>query len=162
MQPLQALRLHVPANLPPYGRSYKRILVHAPLLHLPCRLQQLPAMLEEALPIAVGVGAALLPALAFGGVAAARAFIYLGAGEGCSTSTCSTSSSSSTEAAVPLLVAARFQNTLHKALREFADNHCSSCILPQLIKVAALPYCQWQPVVMYRWQCAVLAFCMQG
>lgn len=37
-------------------------------------------MLEEALPIAVGVGAALLPALAFGGVAAARSFIYLAAG----------------------------------------------------------------------------------
>uniref|UniRef100_A0A383WGE6 Uncharacterized protein n=1 Tax=Tetradesmus obliquus TaxID=3088 RepID=A0A383WGE6_TETOB len=38
-------------------------------------------MLEEALPIAIGVGAALLPAMAFGGVAAARAFIYLGAAE---------------------------------------------------------------------------------
>jgi hypothetical protein len=38
-------------------------------------------MLEEALPIAIGVGAALLPAMAFGGLAAARAFIYLGAGE---------------------------------------------------------------------------------
>lgn len=38
-------------------------------------------MLEEALPIAIGVGAALLPAMAFGGVAAARAFIYLSAGE---------------------------------------------------------------------------------
>lgn len=37
-------------------------------------------MLEEALPIAIGVGAALLPAMAFGGLAAARAFIYLGAG----------------------------------------------------------------------------------
>jgi hypothetical protein len=39
-------------------------------------------MLEEALPLAVGVGAALLPAMAFGGLAAARAFMYLGAGEG--------------------------------------------------------------------------------
>lgn len=38
-------------------------------------------MLEEALPIAIGVGAALLPAMAFGGLAAARAFMYLGAGE---------------------------------------------------------------------------------
>lgn len=38
-------------------------------------------MLEEALPIAVGVGAALLPAMAFGGLAAARAFIFLAAGE---------------------------------------------------------------------------------
>jgi hypothetical protein len=38
-------------------------------------------MLEEALPIAIGVGAALLPAMAFGGLAAARAFIYLGAGD---------------------------------------------------------------------------------
>lgn len=37
-------------------------------------------MLEEALPLAIGVGAALLPAMAFGGLAAARAFIYLGAG----------------------------------------------------------------------------------
>lgn len=38
-------------------------------------------MLEEALPIAIGVGAALLPAMAFGGLAAARAFTFLGAGE---------------------------------------------------------------------------------
>jgi hypothetical protein len=38
-------------------------------------------MLEEALPLAIGVGAALLPAMAFGGLAAARAFMYLGAGE---------------------------------------------------------------------------------
>jgi uncharacterized membrane protein YhfC len=38
-------------------------------------------MLEEALPIAIGVGAALLPAMAFGGLAAARAFIYLGAAD---------------------------------------------------------------------------------
>ncbi|KAF8061151.1 hypothetical protein HT031_004612 [Scenedesmus sp. PABB004] len=38
-------------------------------------------MLEEALPLAIGVGAALLPAMAFGGLAAARAFIYLGAAE---------------------------------------------------------------------------------
>jgi hypothetical protein len=53
-------------------------------------------MLEEALPIAVGVGAALLPALAFGGVAAARAFIYLGAGEDNST----INSSSSLEVSV--------------------------------------------------------------
>lgn len=37
-------------------------------------------MLEEALPLAIGVGAALLPAMAFGGLAAARAFMYLGAG----------------------------------------------------------------------------------
>lgn len=42
-------------------------------------------MLEEALPIALGVGAALLPAMAFGGLAAARAFIYLGAGQPAST-----------------------------------------------------------------------------
>lgn len=38
-------------------------------------------MLEEALPIAVAVGAALLPAMAAGGLAAARAFMFLGAGE---------------------------------------------------------------------------------
>ena len=38
-------------------------------------------MLEEALPVAVGVGVALLPCLAFGGLAAARSFMYLGAGE---------------------------------------------------------------------------------
>lgn len=38
-------------------------------------------MLEEALPLAIGVGAALLPAMAFGGLAAARAFMYLGAAE---------------------------------------------------------------------------------
>ncbi|KAF6250411.1 hypothetical protein COO60DRAFT_1705982 [Scenedesmus sp. NREL 46B-D3] len=38
-------------------------------------------MLEEALPIAVGVGAALLPAMAFGGLAAARAFIFLAAAD---------------------------------------------------------------------------------
>lgn len=37
-------------------------------------------MLEEALPLAIGVGAALLPAMAFGGLAAARGFMYLGAG----------------------------------------------------------------------------------
>lgn len=37
-------------------------------------------MLEEALPIAIGVGAALLPAMAFGGLAGARAFMFLGAG----------------------------------------------------------------------------------
>jgi len=38
-------------------------------------------MLEEALPLAIGVGAALLPAMAFGGLAAARGFMYLGAAE---------------------------------------------------------------------------------
>jgi hypothetical protein len=32
---------------------------------------------EEAIPLAIGVAAALLPALAFGGLAAARAFVYL-------------------------------------------------------------------------------------
>lgn len=37
--------------------------------------------MEEALPIAMGVGAALLPAMAFGGIAAARAFIYVSAAE---------------------------------------------------------------------------------
>lgn len=45
-------------------------------------------MLEEALPLAIGVGAALLPAMAFGGLAAARAFMYLGAGETCSLFQC--------------------------------------------------------------------------
>eukprot|EP00877_Chromochloris_zofingiensis_P013135 jgi/Chrzof1/8075/UNPLg00120.t1 len=37
-------------------------------------------MLEEALPVAAGVAIALLPALAFGGLSAARSFILL-AGE---------------------------------------------------------------------------------
>ncbi|KIY98687.1 hypothetical protein MNEG_9275 [Monoraphidium neglectum] len=35
-------------------------------------------MLEEALPLAVGVGVALLPCLAFGGLSAFRAFAILG------------------------------------------------------------------------------------
>jgi hypothetical protein len=38
-------------------------------------------MLEEALPLAVGVGVALLPCLAFGGLSAFRAFAILGGGE---------------------------------------------------------------------------------
>ena len=38
-------------------------------------------MLEEALPVAAGVAIALLPAMAFGGLSAARAFIYLGGAE---------------------------------------------------------------------------------
>ncbi|KAI8471854.1 MAG: hypothetical protein J3K34DRAFT_520216 [Monoraphidium minutum] len=36
------------------------------------------AMLEEALPVAAGVAVALLPCMAFGGLAAARGFIILG------------------------------------------------------------------------------------
>jgi hypothetical protein len=38
-------------------------------------------MLEEALPVAAGVAVALLPCMAFGGLAAARGFMILGGGE---------------------------------------------------------------------------------
>lgn len=52
-----------------------------PVAARPAQQQQAVTMLEEALPLAIGVGAALLPAMAFGGLAAARAFMYLGAAE---------------------------------------------------------------------------------
>lgn len=44
-------------------------------------------MLEEALPVAAGVAVALLPCMAFGGLAAARGFMILGGGE-CSWKPC--------------------------------------------------------------------------
>ena len=39
------------------------------------------AMLEEALPVAIGVATALLPCMAFGGLLAVRGFMIVGAGE---------------------------------------------------------------------------------
>jgi hypothetical protein len=38
-------------------------------------------MLEEALPLVIGVAVAMLPCLAFGSLSACRSFIFLGAGE---------------------------------------------------------------------------------
>jgi hypothetical protein len=37
-------------------------------------------MLEEALPLVIGVAVAMLPCLAFGSLAATRSFIFLGSG----------------------------------------------------------------------------------
>ena len=47
----------------------------------PARPPPQASMLEEALPVAAGVAVALLPCMAFGGLAAARGFMILGGGE---------------------------------------------------------------------------------